>query len=263
VTKKNPPGRARPIVSAPAAVGTAACGTHAAVSCLTCSWRDSAEWGVLDKAELRRLDAARSTHVYKPGQVVYYQGTPALGVFCVESGEIVLRRADAQGHSAVTGMATPGRALGYRAFFAGGAHGETAEALTETRICFIDRGILRELLDKDSRLGHRFFKRAEEDLSASEQARMAMGLLDVRQRLAHLLLALKERRGSVEPDGTLLIDLPLSRQDIASLLGVRPETITRTIRAMEDAGVASFVGRSVRVPDLNLLLDELESTETV
>lgn len=235
-----------------------ACTIHAGESCLTCAWRADAEWGVLSDEDLRRLDAARSFNAYRPGQVVYTQGHPALGVFCIESGEVLLRRTDEHGTAAVTALVPAGRALGYRALLGGVPYEETAEAASEARLCFIDRAMVRELLDKDCRLGHRFFRRVAEDLTASEQARIDMATLGVRQRFAHFLLTLKDRRGRVDADGSILLDLPLARQDIASLLGARPETVTRTVRALEEDGIATFDGRTVRIPDLDALLDELE-----
>ncbi|MCB1153632.1 winged helix-turn-helix domain-containing protein, partial [bacterium] len=63
-----------------------------------------------------------------------------------------------------------------------------------------------------------------------------------------------------DEDGNILIELPMSRQDIADMVGARPETIARTIRSLQDDGVATFKGREVMVPDLDALLDELEPT---
>lgn len=52
--------------------------------------------------------------------------------------------------------------------------------------------------------------------------------------------------------------LPISRQDLADLLGTRPETIARTTSALQKDGVAMFHGRRVVIQDLDLLLDELD-----
>jgi len=52
--------------------------------------------------------------------------------------------------------------------------------------------------------------------------------------------------------------LPLSRRDMASAIGTRPESLSRAIRALENAQVASFHGKRVVVHDLDDLLDEVE-----
>lgn len=233
-------------------------GEPGAVNCFHCQGRQRSEWCVLDEADLRLLNSARICNVYQPGQVVFYQGNPCLGIYCVETGEVALRKSDAAGHSAIVRLAHAGQTLGYRAFFADSPYAATAEALTECRICFIDRAAVRKLLEHNPALGHAFLHRVTVELEHSEDARLRAASLSVRARMAHLLLSLKERRGSVNEAEELEIELPLSRQDLAALLGTRPETVSRAIKALEDAGVASFHGRRVRVPDLDLLLDELD-----
>jgi CRP/FNR family transcriptional regulator len=82
--------------------------------------------------------------------------------------------------------------------------------------------------------------------------------MSVRARTAHLLLMLKDRFATVTEDGSLSFELPLSRKDMASIVGTRPETIARTIRSLEADGVTRFSGRRVTVHDLDALLDEVE-----
>ena len=59
----------------------------------------------------------------------------------------------------------------------------------------------------------------------------ALARLDPSERLAHLLLGLRER---LNPDGQV-VNLPFSRNDIADLLGMRAETVSRALLALEQA----------------------------
>ncbi len=231
----------------------------APLSCMTCGQRGEAEWCVLHGEELELLDGARVTNVYQPGQVLFYQGNPCLGVYCVESGELALRKTDEAGHSVIVRLAHAGQSLGYRAFFAGDNYTATCEALTESRVCFIDKEAVRKILARNPQLGLQFLQKVSRDLREAEEGKLAAVSLPVRARFAHLLLSLKERHGTMGDDGILRIDLPMSRQDIAALLGARPETVARTIRALEEDGVAAFNGREVQVDDLDCLLDEIEA----
>lgn len=212
---------------------------------------------MLSDEDVRLLDSARVTNVYKAGQILFYQGNPCLGLHCIQSGEVAVRKASAAGQSRIVRLAHAGQTLGYRAFFAGGAYSASAEALTDCRICFVPREVVSQLLEHNPGLGLRFLDRTARDLEASEEDGLN-ALLSVRARLAHLILTLKDRLGTMGEDGVLSIPIPLSRQDIAARIGTRPETVTRAIRALEDDGVATFDGRDVRVPDLDRLLDELE-----
>ncbi|MEM6532114.1 MAG: Crp/Fnr family transcriptional regulator [Myxococcota bacterium] len=228
------------------------------VSCFSCENRQDSEWCALKNEELELLDAVKTANVYQPGQVVFYQGNPCLGIFCVEEGTIALRKADANGNSVITRLVQAGETLGYRAFFAEGPYAASAEAITAARVCFIDRDAVANLLKRNPTIGQNFLRHMARDLEESDSEQLNLATLDVRTRLSHLLLSLKDRFSEVDDDGNIILELPLSRQDMASMLGTRPETVARTIKGLETDGVARFNGRTVTVNDLDLLLDEVE-----
>jgi CRP/FNR family transcriptional regulator len=114
------------------------------------------------------------------------------------------------------------------------------------------------MLSHNPTLGLNFLTHLAEDLDSAEESILQNSSLSVRTRLVHLLLTLKDRFAGVTEDGTIELSLPLARQDLAALLGTRPETIARTIHALESDSVAMFSGRTVRIPDLDMLLNEIE-----
>jgi CRP/FNR family transcriptional regulator len=82
--------------------------------------------------------------------------------------------------------------------------------------------------------------------------------LSNRHQLVHLLLALVRRHGQRRPDGSQTIDLPVSRRDLASMIGARHETISRIIGRLETDGMAHFSGRQVTIPCVEALAGEIE-----
>lgn len=226
--------------------------------CSGCPRLSDAVWSVLGAEELAVLGASRQQRVFSAGQTVVLQGEPSRGIHCIESGEVAVRKTDDSGNTFLLRCSGPDSTIGYRAYFARRPHAETVEALIDTRTCFIPSDTLTDLLRRSNALAGRFLACAAQELEDADDSRLRQAFLPVRARFAHLLLCLRERHGTVEPDGTLIISLPISRQDIASQLGTVPETVARTIRALGESGIATFDGRSVRVPDLDLLLDEVE-----
>lgn len=227
-------------------------------SCFGCQSRDRNEWASLQGDDLNLLEAAKTCNVYQPGQVVFYEGNACLGIHCVESGSIKLRRTCPKGDEIVVGLAGPGTTLGYLAYFGGRGYTTTAEALTACRICFIDRAAVKMLVHKSPSVGLAFLQRLSDDVDRSEDERVRALSLPLRARAAHLLLVLKDRSASADDEGRLTIELPLSRRDLAAMLGTRPESLSRLIRDFATDGVAHFGPREVVVPDLDALLDELE-----
>ena len=231
-------------------------------NCFTCQWRQRSEWCVLARDDVQVLNEHKVTSTYGPGQFVFRQGEPCSGVYSIVSGAIAIRKTDPQGHAVLVRMRHGGETMGYRDFFAGEICTTSAEALEPSRVCFIDKRSVRALLDRNPALGLGFLQQMAGDLQEAEDALLMSASLTTRTRMAHLLLALKDRYATAQEDGTLTMRLPLSRQDIADMLGSRTETIARIIQAFEKDDVARFSGRNVVIPDLDLLLDEIEPDES-
>lgn len=227
-------------------------------SCFSCQSRDRNEWSSLQGDELELLERAKTCNVYEPGQVVFYEGNACLGIHCIESGSVKLRRTGPKGEEIVVGLVGPGVTLGYLAYFGDRGYTTTAEALLPCRICFIDRAAVKALIHASPSVGLAFLRRMADDVDRSEAERVKALALPLRARAAHLLLVLKDRSASADDEGRLTIELPLSRRDLAAMLGTRPESLSRLIRDFASDGVAHFGPREVVVPDLDALLDELE-----
>ena len=227
-------------------------------NCFACQTRDRTEWCHLSEGDLAFLNRHKISNEYRPGQVIFYQDNPCLGIHCIEQGTVALRKRGDDGQELVARLFHAGDTLGYLAYFAETGYTGTAVAVSAARVCFIDRTAVRDLLERNPGLGLAFLRRTAENLKDAEDTRLREFAMPLRVRLAHLLLVFKDRFGSVSDDGTIAIDLPLSRQDIAAMLGVRPESLSRAIRQLEEAGCARFARRRVLVPDLDLLFDQLE-----
>lgn len=228
------------------------------ISCFDCAHRSRTEWSVLGDEDLAKLDRNRSCRTFEAGEPIYFEGDACDGVFCVETGLVGVRKGDSDGNSVLLRLATPGHTLGYRAYLAGESHHTSAEALAATRLCFLPRVSLRDLLGENPELGLRFLKHATADLDDTEVKLLQSAAQTARARLVHVLLVIREQL-DVPSDGTgeVVFDLPISRQDLASMIRSRPETLSRTIRQMEAEGSAFFKGRTVRIPSLDALLDEI------
>ena len=189
---------------------------------------------------------------------IFNQGDPCTGIYDIEAGTVAIRRTDSEGNSILVRLAHAGQTLGYRDYFGGREYTSSAEALRKCTVCLIDSKALHDLLEHNPSLGLRFLERIAKDLESVEESLLQRSTLPIRTRLAHLLLTLKFRYGSADNDGAIKIDLPMQRQDLAALLGTRPETLARAFKAMKMDGVLSSSGRMITIPDLDGLLDEIE-----
>lgn len=228
------------------------------VSCFTCQNRDRSDWCTLSDDEMKVLSGHKVGNTYAPGQVIFYEGNACLGVHCIEDGSVALKKADAGGNPVVVGLRGAGDTLGYLAYFSGRGYSSTAVALTDSRICFVDRAVVRSLLQRNPSLGLGFLKKMAGQVADAERDRVRAMSLPLRARVAHLLLVLKDRSATVDEKGSIVVDLPLPRRDLAAMVGARPESLSRVLHDLEQDGVARFAPRQAVVPDLDALLDEVE-----
>jgi len=225
--------------------------------CFTCQNRGSAEWCVLGDAELQLLNKAKIVKNYNAGETIYYEGDPCTGIYDLEIGVVAFRKYDLDGNATLISLAYPGRTLGYRSFLEGGNHVTSAEAVKPSLVCFIEKSVVRDLIDRNPALSRRFLQRVAKDLGRATERYHQELTLTVRHRLLNLLLILKDRYGTADGTDKTTIELPLSRQELAALIGTRPETLARTIRILRSNDLAYFDGRHVAIPHLDDLLDEL------
>jgi len=229
--------------------------------CGTCGGgKDDSSLCGLARSGLESDRLQRTHRSYDIGQNIYLEGDNCEGVYCLKAGLIAIRKTDVNGNSAVVRLVQPGEAFGHRSFLANERHAGTAEVLVKSKLCFIPRVSLEHLLSQSPDVAIRFTRRVARDLREIEELYLLTTTQPVRKRLAHLLLSLKTRYSSNESeDDEVVIELPLSRQELAAAIGTRPETIARTIKKLEEDQLAFFKGRQVTIPSLDLLQEDFEA----
>ncbi|UTW52456.1 Crp/Fnr family transcriptional regulator [bacterium SCSIO 12827] len=224
-------------------------------SCSNCAHRQAAEWSVLEGANVAQMDDARRSRSFLAGEAIYHEGDEATGVYCVSSGLVGIRKVDADGESVLLRLVRPGETFGYRSLLTGTPHGVSAEVLKEGRICHVPAATVHRMAADSPALVMAFFRHLARDMAEAENKVMETVTASCRVRFLRLLVAFGGEADSDE--GTRVrLELPVSRQDIASLIGVRSETMSRVIRAIENEGLAHFKGRHVDIPDARRLADE-------
>jgi CRP-like cAMP-binding protein len=229
--------------------------THAALeACDHCPHINSACWSLADSQGLGLLEEYRTVLNLAPGQFLFHEHAPCHGLHCVASGLLALRKSDGEGNSVILRLAHPGEILGFPAYSGHMPYLASAEALQECRICFFPSRLLDTLMDRVPALRSEFARLLALELKGYGEARLHMATRTVETRLLDLLAHLMPSCGRVDEDGLgAWLDLPLARRDLAAMLGVRPETVARSLRHLSAQGLADFHGREVRIPDLRRL----------
>jgi CRP/FNR family transcriptional regulator len=146
-------------------------------------------------------------------------------------------------------IAEPGDVLGIESVFAGGNHASTAEMIEDGTVCHIPRDAFLGALEADPPALRAVTELLARELLRSEAERVELAGGSVRERLALTLLELVRRYGQPQETG-LRIDLTLSREELAELVGTAPETAIRQLGELRREGIVATRGRAIVVQDL-------------
>lgn len=224
-------------------------------SCSDCGVRDSALCGSLTDDELATLARLGSQRRLARGATLVRAGDASLVCANLQSGAMKIASQSADGGEAIVGLLYPGDFVG-RPFAAESDH--DIVALTDVELCVFPRATFEQALTDHKRMERLLLERTLEALGearlwlarvgrASATARLA-GCLD---DMARRLVAVNDcQRAAAPPVAAAAFDLPLSRGEIADLLGLTIETVSRQMTRLRAAGIIDLPGgRAIVVRD--------------
>lgn len=178
----------------------------------------------LSQAQARRYDTK---------EFIFTEGDPATHIYRIESGTIALLRLLADGRRQILGFAYPGDFIGLGTQ---GEHIMSAQAIKATRIRAMPLSALNRLAAADPVLCYTLYQSIAEDLASIRELLVTTGHRSACERVAAFLLTLARRTG-VDGEPASILNLPMTRSDIADFLGLTIETVSRTLTKLKNNGL--------------------------
>ena len=212
--------------------------------CQACAVRNRAICADLEHEEIALLNRIGRRRKVEAGEQILWEGDEAIVVANVIDGLFKLSTQTADGKEQILGLAYPSDFLG-RPF------GETTpygvEALTPALICTFQRTDFDSFAREHARLEHKLLERTLSELDRTRRWMLLLGRMNAEQRVATFLLDLADRLapdlcGAFTP-GSDTLELPLSRQQIADVLGLTIETVSRQLTRMRKEGLIDLPTR--------------------
>lgn len=178
------------------------------------------------------------------GEVLSWEGDEIYDVGNVRDGALKLTASLRDGREQILGVAWPGSFVG-ELFTGQSTH--RATALAATTVCVFRRTDLDILAASRPAIAISLLRRLSIDLDTARRSILFLGRKTAEERVASLLV---DMRRSTPCDVTGATSMSLNRQQMADLLGLTIETVSRKIRRFEQAGIIQLVGtRLFRVLD--------------
>ena len=214
--------------------------------CGSCAFHDQSIWQPVSGDALTMLNRRFERVPLTSGQILFEHGEDNAGIYCVSKGMIGLRSYLGDGRSTLLRLAYPGEIIGFRSFMAAQPHHTEAQALVPSRVCMVPRHSIRQIMDRSPEVIFRLADRCIKEIDRSHAHIVATANHSNTDRLAGLLQRLMQIHGQ-DCDEDRQMRLPLTRIDLADLLGIRPETLSRVLARLTSEGRFHISGRTVLI----------------
>lgn len=197
----------------------------------------------LSRTQLATLESNSSVLKFDRGQMIFFEGVKATGLFVVLAGQVKIYKASPEGKEQILHVLGPGEPFAEAPVFQGTNYPANAMAISTSKVLFIEKGVLTRLMERD--VGLAMAMLAALSLRLRQMARMIgqLTLSELPARLAGYLLV------RCEDQGQDTFDLDISKGHLAGLLGSTREALSRTLARLEDAGLIAMQGRTISLLD--------------
>ncbi|HLB26419.1 MAG TPA: Crp/Fnr family transcriptional regulator [Dehalococcoidia bacterium] len=186
------------------------------------------------------------------GHTIFAKDDPGDALYIIEDGSVRIYLPSPQGADLTLAVLGAGEFFGHLALLDGGARSASATALRETSALALDRSDFVALLQSRPQAAMAVLASVTQRLRETNETAGDLVFLNVGGRLAKKLLDLAAGHGVRRPDG-ILLDVPLTQEELANMLGVTRESVNRHLSSLRRQGAVSREGRRFLIRDVEAL----------
>ncbi len=188
----------------------------------------------------------------KKKEVIFTEGDPSDWLYIVTEGKVKITKLSQDGKEIILEVIHPLDFFGGLAVIRGFPYPANALAMEDTKLLKISRSSLMRVLDRFPNLMYCMAQQVGDRMRESHETLKNIALERVEARIASLLLKLSDKTGKKTEGGTV-IDMKLTKQDIAEMVGTTVETSIRTMSKFRKMGIVAEKDGRIVIRDLQKL----------
>lgn len=205
-------------------------------------------FGGLAEAQLDRIKTIAKEKSCTKGEAIFMEGDHGNGFYVILDGMVKVFKVSAEGKEQILHIYGPGQPIGEVPVFSGQHFPANAEAVQQSRLLFFPRQAFIDLITREPSLALNMLAVLSMRLRQFTVQIENLSLKEVPGRLASYLIYLTGEQAT--PDTVML---PISKGQLASLLGTIPETLSRIFNKMTNEGIIAVQGAAITIRDARAL----------
>ena len=196
----------------------------------------------LSEEALDELAALMRPISYRAGDLIFQEGGPSIGLYVISEGLVQFGKLSGRrNRRRILKILGPGDIFGEEALFEPEvcACPGYARALTDTSLAFVQRDVFLAFMERHPSVARHFCEWLTRELKIFECKLVELAYEPLEQNLLRLLLILMERFG-VRDDQGICINIELTRQHLAEMLGVHLDSVIHELSRLRDQGLLTF-----------------------
>jgi CRP/FNR family transcriptional regulator len=206
--------------------------------------------GAANASEVRELQRLATRVHFHTGKTIFSEGEPADTVFGLSLGVVRLYKLLPDGRRQVLAFALPGDFLGMPL---ADRHNFSADAIGEVSLCRFSRDDLTKFIQSSPDIMRLVIEFATRELDMAQDLLQLLGNGSAEERVAIFLVSWRNRLARLSVFSET-VPLPMRRQDIADFLGLKLETVSRTLAKLEQKNAIRIVPKGVFLTGLEQTL---------
>lgn len=229
----------------------ASCRIDLVDDCTKCPLRKKGYFCQMADGPIAAFAKVKFTASFPAGATLFVEGQVARGVYMLCHGQVKLTTGSPEGKT-VMRVAEAGELLGLHSAISGDPHELTAETLQTCQVDFVRRDAFLELLHEQRDIMVNAMQQFSDDYRRTLQQIRYLALIgSATEKLAGFLLD-SSARGHKTPQG-IRFTLNLTHEEIAQVVGVRRETVTRGLAELRERSLISTMGPTILIPNKRAL----------
>jgi CRP/FNR family transcriptional regulator, anaerobic regulatory protein len=189
----------------------------------------------------------------KKGQLFMIEGAPMQGLYFIYSGKVKIIKTGIYGKEQIVRLTKEGDTVGFRGFGTSNRYLISASTLEDTVLCNFSNEVMHDILRTIPEFTYDMMLFYAQELNKSENNVKKIAQMNVRERVIDTLLYLHRKFGHTNK----VINISLSRKEIADFAGTTDEQITRILSGLKKENLINTVGKKIALLEVDKLKREI------